>query len=107
MGTTSERDTPPGPAGDQPTVARNDASGRYEISVDGAVVGFAEFSDSGSVRAMPHTLVDPAFSGRGLAAILVREALEDTRAAGLSVAPQCSYVAAFIDKNPEFRDLVA
>ena len=80
-------------------------SDRFTISVDGQQVGLADFYDRDGVRVFPHTEVDPSYQGRGLATILVREALTATRAAGLRVVPQCWMVAEFIDKNPEFADM--
>ena len=80
-------------------------SDRFTISVDGQQVGLADFYDRDGVRVFPHTEVDPSYQGRGLATILVREALTATRAAGLWVVPQCWMVAEFIEKNPEFADM--
>ena len=80
-------------------------SDRFTISVEGRQVGLADFYDRDGVRVFPHTEVDPRYQGRGLATILVREALTATRAAGLRVVPQCWMVAEFIDKNPEFADM--
>lgn len=79
---------------------------RFSIAVDGRTVGFADFYDRDGTRVFPHTEVNPAFQGRGLATILVRAALEATRETGLKVVPQCWMVAEFIDKNPEFAGLV-
>ena len=45
--------------------------------------------------------------GEGLGAELVRRALDEVRASGATVVPQCWYVAQFIDENPEYADLVA
>jgi predicted GNAT family acetyltransferase len=81
-------------------------SDRFTISVDGREVGVADFIDRDGRRVFPHTEVNPAYQGRGLATILVREALTSTRGTGLRVVPQCWMVAEFIDKNPEFADLV-
>lgn len=81
-------------------------SDRFSISVEGQQVGFAEFVDRDGRRIFPHTEVAPAFQGRGLATILVRQALETTRSTGLKIVPQCWMVAEFIDKNPEFADLL-
>jgi predicted GNAT family acetyltransferase len=80
--------------------------GRFSISVNGQRVGIADFVDRDGRRIFPHTEVNRAFQGRGLATILVREALEATRPTGLRVVPQCWMVAEFIEKNPEFADLV-
>ncbi|ABM10912.1 MULTISPECIES: GNAT family N-acetyltransferase [Mycolicibacterium] len=84
-------------------------SDRFSISVDGKKAGFTEYVDFGdhrNQRIFPHTEIDDAFGGRGLATILVGEALEATRTAGLRIVPVCEMVAGFIDKHPEFKDVV-
>jgi predicted GNAT family acetyltransferase len=91
---------------EQITVARNDAQGRYDISVDGELAGFTEFVDRGEQRIFPHTELDEKFSGRGLSSILVRDALADTRAAGLRVVPVCPLVARYVSKHDEVSDIV-
>ena len=80
---------------------------RFSIAIDGRTVGFADFLDRDGRRTFPHTEVDPSFQGRGLSTILIREALDATRDAGLTVVPQCWAVAEFIEKNPGYADLVA
>ena len=85
-------------------------SDRFSISVDGKTAGFTEFIDhateTGGQRIFPHTVIDEEFGGRGLATILVGAALKATQAAGLRIVPVCSMVAGYIDKHPEFNDLV-
>ncbi len=80
-------------------------SDRFTISVDGEQAGFTEFLDRDGQRIFPHTEVDENFEGRGLGTILVGQALEATRDAGLRIVPVCPMVAAFIDKNTEFGDI--
>ncbi|MDG4667380.1 GNAT family N-acetyltransferase [Mycobacterium sp. 236(2023)] len=79
---------------------------RFSITVDGQKAGFTEFIDHSGQRIFPHTEIDDNFGGRGLGTILVREALEATRAAGLRIVAVCSMVAGYIDKHPEFNDIV-
>ena len=79
--------------------------GRFTVAVDGQTVGLADFVDRDGQRTFPHTEVDGAFQGRGLASILVGEALRATRDAGLRIVPACSMVADYIDKHPEFAHL--
>ncbi len=50
--------------------------------------------------------MDDAFQGRGLATILIGEALQQTRDAGLRIVPVCPMVAAYVKKHPEFDDVV-
>jgi predicted GNAT family acetyltransferase len=82
-----------------------DAS-RYVLQVDGTVAGYAAYVQLGGVRDFNHTVVDPAFRGRGLSAPLISAALDATRAEGFGVLPSCSAVEAFIAKNPGYADLV-
>jgi uncharacterized protein len=54
-----------------------------------------------------HTLVPPELRGRGIAEHLVRAALAEARTQGRQVVPACSYVAKFIERHAEYRDLLA
>lgn len=79
--------------------------GRYTIAVDDKTVGHAATADRDNQRVFHHTKIDDDFGGRGLATILIREALEATRGDGKRVVPVCSMVAGVIEKNPEFADI--
>jgi uncharacterized protein len=89
--------------GAQTTVSA--ANGKYTIAVDGETVGLAAVADHDKQRVFYHTEVDERFGGRGLASILVGEALEATRADGKRVVALCPMVAAFVRKHPEFADI--
>ena len=54
-----------------------------------------------------HTVVPPSLEGHGIAGRLAKEALDYARDRGLSVVPLCQYVADYIDKHPEYAELVA
>jgi hypothetical protein len=86
------------------TVAKQ--SDRFTITVDGTVAGLTEIVDRDGRRTFTHTEVDDAFQGRGLASILIGEALQQTRDAGLRIVPVCSMVAAYVKKHSEFDDVV-
>lgn len=85
---------------------KNEAAGQYEIYSDGQRVGLASYLVRGELVVLPHTETLPAFSGRGLASRLIGFSLDDVRAQGRKVRPDCPFVAAFIDKNPEYADLL-
>jgi predicted GNAT family acetyltransferase len=93
------------PSPDLTDVQHNAAAHRYEITVAGATA-VADYRDEGGRRVFSHTFVPPALRGRGLAEKLVRHALSDARARNLRVVPACSYVAKFIERNPEFKLIV-
>jgi uncharacterized protein len=86
------------------TVAQRDEE--FIIAVDGQTVGTAAFTDHGNQRTFTHTEVDNAFQGRGLATILVGEAMNSTKAEGLRIVALCAMVAGFLEKNNEFDDVV-
>lgn len=79
---------------------------RYEISVEGEVVGFTAYRARPGLIAFVHTEVDERCQGRGLAERLIRFALEDARARGLAVLPFCPFVKAFVVRHREFEVLV-
>ncbi|MGU3437812.1 GNAT family N-acetyltransferase [Actinomycetes bacterium M1A6_2h] len=79
---------------------------RYEIREDGTVLGFAEYNRSGHEIAFLHTEVDPQYGGRGLAGQLIAFALDDARSRKDSVLPYCPFVKAYIQKHPDYVDLV-
>lgn len=80
---------------------------RYELRADDELVGFIDYRLRGETIHLVHTEVLPAFNGQGHAATLARAALDDARARGLRVHPDCPYVAAYVAKHPEYADLVA
>jgi len=89
-------------------VIHNEELSRYEIWLDGEKVGHADYKTEGDVLVFDHTEVDPAHQGKNLAAILMREALEDVRKrGGLKVRPVCSYVVKYMDIHKETQDLLA
>ena len=91
-------------AGAETTVSQE--TDRFTISVEGRPAGFTEFADRDGQRVFIHTEVAPEFGGRGLATILVGEALETTKNAGLRVVTLCEMVAGYLEKHPGFTDLV-
>jgi hypothetical protein len=80
-------------------------AGQFTIAVEGQAVGLAAFVDRGNQRVFHHTEIDPAYGGRGLATILVEEALNATRDEGKRIVPECSMVVAVLKKHPEFDDI--
>ncbi len=82
--------------------------GRYDAWAGDTLVGHVDYHDTpDGLRVFPHTVVDPAFGGRGIAGLLAHRALEDTRAAGRLAVPVCSFFVTYIARHPEFADLVA
>ncbi|UYG17662.1 N-acetyltransferase [Brachybacterium huguangmaarense] len=89
-------------------VTDNKDASRFEGDIDGKLAGYAEYQRVGGTVIFPHTKVFPEYVGRGVGGAIIRHALDQVRADGaLAVEPRCSFVAAWIDKHPDYQDLVA
>jgi predicted GNAT family acetyltransferase len=89
-------------------VVRDDADyPRYELLVDGDVVGEILYRSFADRIALIHTEVSPSVEGRGLGARLVAGALDDIRTRGLHVVPICPFVSSYISRHPDYGDLLA
>ncbi len=90
-----------------PEVKDNQAASRFEMCSGGAVA-FVEYERAGGGRiALLHTEVPEAMSGQGVGSKLVRGTLDHLRAEGSKVVPRCEFVAAYVARHPEYRDLLA
>ncbi|MCQ4122315.1 GNAT family N-acetyltransferase [Rhodococcus tibetensis] len=87
------------------TVAHVPERHRYELGVSGEPVGFTAYRDNDGRRIFFHTEIDDAFSGHGLSSVLIRQALDDVRRAGLRIVAVCPLVAAYLKKHDDFEDL--
>lgn len=86
-------------------VLHHAAERRFEAIVDGTRC-VLEYRLHDEVMSIDHTEVPAAVGGRGIAGDLVRAAFETARRSGWRVLPNCSYAAAWVERHPEFRDLV-
>jgi uncharacterized protein len=90
------------------TVEDRPEESRYEARDEsGVVAGFAQYRRRGDRIVFLHTEVDDAFEGQGVGSALVRGALDDARSAGLRVVVECPFVKSYIERHPEYDDLVA
>ena len=73
---------------------------RYEVFLDDVPAGFTAFyTDEEGSTVFPHTQVDPAFKGHGVASILVERALEDEAKRGETIVPLCPFVAKYLREH--------
>lgn len=86
-------------------VLHHAAERRFEAVVDGTRC-VLEYRLRDDVMSIDHTEVPAAVGGRGIAGDLVRAAFDTARRSGWRVLPNCSYAAAWVERHPEFRDLV-
>ncbi|MFA1539568.1 GNAT family N-acetyltransferase [Actinomadura sp. DLS-62] len=87
-------------------ITDNPAKSRYEIRVDGDLAGFVEYETEEDAVVLIHTEVDSAFEGKGVGSALARGTLDDVRGKGLKVVPLCPFIKKWIQKHPDYQDLV-
>jgi predicted GNAT family acetyltransferase len=77
-------------------ITRNDDASRYELFLGSELAGFAEYRLRPGRIVFIHTVVDPAFKGRGLGSRLARYVLDDAVARGERIVPRCPFIAAYL-----------
>jgi len=79
---------------------------RYEAELDGKQVGLTAYRLIGDAVVFTHTEVDPSAEGHGVGGALAQYALDDVRARGLAVVPLCPFIKGWIERHPDYADLV-
>ena len=99
----------PGPSEQQPNtnaIRDNAARQRFELDVEG-YTAFSEYRRDDGILIITHTEVPAALNGKGIGSRLVRGLLDLARAEGVKVKPLCPFVKGYIDKHPDYADLLA
>ena len=87
-------------------VTDNQGDGRFELRVDGELVGWSEYRPAGESVILAHTEIDERREGQGRGSVLVEGVLDHIRASGKTVIPSCTFTAAYIRRHPEYVELV-
>ncbi|MEO5917486.1 MAG: GNAT family N-acetyltransferase [Luteolibacter sp.] len=87
------------------TITDNTARSRFELVEEGKLA-FADYRLDGILLILPHVEADPALRGKGSAGRLMAGVLALARERGWQVRPICGYAAAYIERHPEYRDLL-
>ena len=106
----------PPPADDHPDGARglsikiditdNPDARRFEARANGTSAGFISYRLEAGQITLIHTEIQDAFDGKGVASTLVKRALGMVRDSGLVLVPVCPFVAGYLQRHPEYVDLV-
>jgi predicted GNAT family acetyltransferase len=86
-------------------VINNKAHHRFELELEGHLAT-EHYKLAGNVITFEHTDVPKELGGRGVGSILVQGALDQVRASGQKLIPECPFVKAWIEKHPDYQDLV-
>jgi uncharacterized protein len=86
-------------------VIHNPGAGRFELQKDGHLA-VLEYRLSDRKIVFTHTGVPEALGGQGIGSLLARAGLDYARSQSFAVVPLCSFIAAYIQKHPEYEDLI-
>jgi predicted GNAT family acetyltransferase len=80
---------------------------RYRATRNGTEVAFTDVDPiAADAVLIKHTEVSPAMEGKGIGGALMRHILESVRAQGKTVIPICPFAKAYIQRHPEYGDMV-
>lgn len=85
----------------------NKSARRYELLRGGALAAQADYELEDGAVVLTHTAVQPAHEGQGLGSKLAKLALDDIRRRGLKVVPKCDFMATWVQRHPDYADLLA
>jgi len=87
-------------------VRNNPELNRYELRIEGELEGFVTYRERPGLIALVHTEIDKRLEGQGFAGQLVSGALDDARGRELHVLPFCPFANSYIQRHPQYTDLV-
>lgn len=87
------------------TIINNPDKNRFEASTL-AGTAVTDYMKVGNTLIFTHTEVPEALEGQGIASKLVKFALDYVRENKLTASPLCPFVKAYIERHPEYDDIV-
>lgn len=87
-------------------VKNNEELSQFEADLNGekAIIGYKTEND-GALNLL-HTEVPETYEGKGVGSGLVKQTLEQIKAAGNKIIPSCPFVAHYIERHPEYESLI-
>lgn len=91
-------------------VVENTDRERFEMRLagpDGDFVGFLGYTvRQPGVYDVQHTIIAEAYGRQGYARTLVTKVLDELRERGQHIVPTCTYVQRYLERFPQYQDLV-
>ena len=87
------------------TLIDNAEKKQYEFHVDGQSPKIEYIKTKDKIY-LTHTEVPKGLEGKGIGTELIRQALNDIKEKEFTLVPLCPFVALFIKRNPEYKQLV-
>jgi len=88
------------------TVSENKEKKRFEVLVADKIA-MIEYIRAQNKIYLTHTEVPPELGGKGIASSMVKQVLQQIKEEGLELVPLCPFVAAYVKRHPEWKDILA
>jgi uncharacterized protein len=87
-------------------VVDNPGKHRFELPLENeAAVAYYQVADDGKIE-LTHTEVPSHLKGQGIGSKLAQGVFEILRARGAKVAVRCPFMTAYVDRHPEYAQLL-
>ena len=86
---------------------RNEEKGRFELELEGHIAFTDYMITAQGIIFLTHTEVPRSLEGKGVGSALVSKTLQWIKSKGYPLAPLCPFVAAYIKRHPEWREILA
>ncbi len=83
----------------------NESENQYEFDIKDEKA-LLKYIQQGNALALVHTEVPPDLENQGIAHQLVEKSLDDIRSKGEKIIPICPFVVSFLERNPQYNDLI-
>ena len=87
-------------------IRRNEAAHRFEAAF-GKKIAKIDYAQSNGRLNLLHTEVPKEYQGQGIGSDLAKAVLEYARGENLEVIPTCPFIATYIQRHPEYLEIVA
>lgn len=81
-------------------ITHNTSNNRFETVIDG-ITAYVEYEKFPGGLDLVHTIVPKPIGGKGVAADLVKHALDYAAQNGLKIIPTCSYIRVYVDRHKD------
>lgn len=83
----------------------NPAEKQFQFVLDGSIAKI-EYIKAKEKIYLTHTEVPKGYEGKGIGTELIKQALEHIKAHNLTLVPLCPFVALYLKRHPEWKELV-
>ena len=87
-------------------ISENREKKRFETEVEGKLA-LIEYIRAQNKVYLTHTEVPKELEGKGVASSMVKQVLQQIKDEGLELVPLCPFVAAYLKRHPEWKEILA